>query len=58
MIPFDKKSRVNAIEKIKIVDLEYDLIATGIHVGNQNKGHYFYKSKNWYNNNFNKFQQF
>tara|TARA_B100001094_G_scaffold269768_1_gene274132 strand:- start:9272 stop:10054 length:783 start_codon:yes stop_codon:yes gene_type:complete len=54
MISFDKKSRVNAIEKIKIVDLEYDLIATGIHVGNQNKGHYvsFTKHKGlWYYKN-------
>jgi ubiquitin C-terminal hydrolase len=51
MISFDTKSHVQIIESIIIDKHEYNLIASAVHVGNQNDGHYvsFVKRKNtWF----------
>ena len=51
MISFDRKSHIKVIETIHIGGVEYDLIASAVHVGNQNDGHYisFVKRKNkWF----------
>lgn len=40
MISFDTKSHVQIIENIIIDKHEYNLIASAVHVGNQNDGHY------------------
>jgi len=54
MISFDKKSLIHISEQIVIDKFEYDLIASGVHVGHQNSGHYvsFTKHRNvWYYKN-------
>jgi ubiquitin C-terminal hydrolase len=51
MISFDRKSHIKVIETIHIEGVEYNLIASAVHVGNQNDGHYisFVKRKNkWF----------
>jgi ubiquitin C-terminal hydrolase len=51
MISFDTKSHVRVIETIHINGHEYKLIASAVHVGNQNDGHYvsFVKRRNkWF----------
>jgi len=40
MISFDRKSNINIIEKILIEKYEYDLIASAVHIGIQQDGHY------------------
>ena len=54
MISFDKKSHVDVCEKLHVGDLEYSLVASGIHAGVQHGGHYiaFTKHKGkWYYKN-------
>lgn len=54
IISFDKKSMLSVAENIRLDDNEYNLIASGIHVGNQSNGHYisFTKHKgNWFYKN-------
>lgn len=48
MISFDKKSHVRIIENIHVGGHEYNLIASAVHVGVQDDGHYvaFVKRKN------------
>jgi hypothetical protein len=51
MISFDRKSHIKIIETIHIGGAEYNLIASAVHVGNQNDGHYmsFVKRRNkWF----------
>ena len=51
MISFDKKSHIKIIENILMDKYEYNLIASAVHVGLQNDGHYvgFVKRYNkWY----------
>ena len=51
MISFDRKSHIEIIEKILMDKYEYNLIASAVHVGLQNDGHYvaFVKRRNkWY----------
>jgi len=51
MISFDRKSHIKIIETIHIGGAEYDLIASAVHVRNQNDGHYmsFVKRRNkWF----------
>ena len=51
MISFDRKSHIRIIESIHIGGHEYNLIASAVHVGMQNDGHYvcFAKRKdNWF----------
>jgi len=51
MISFDTKSHIKIIENIHIGGLEYNLIATAVHVGHQYDGHYvsFVKRRNkWF----------
>ena len=51
MISFDTKSHVKIIENIHIGGLEYNLIASAVHVGHQYDGHYvsFVKRRNkWF----------
>ena len=51
MISFDRKSHVKIIENILMDKYEYNLIASAVHVGLQNDGHYvgFVKRRNkWY----------
>lgn len=51
MISFDRKSHIEIIENILIDKFEYNLIATAVHVGIQDDGHYvsFVKRKNkWF----------
>jgi len=51
MISFDRKSHIKVIETIHIGGVEYSLIASAVHVGLQNDGHYmsFVKRKNkWF----------
>jgi uncharacterized UBP type Zn finger protein len=57
MISFDRKSHINVIEKILIDKYEYELIASAVHLGIQQDGHYvsFVKHEDiWYyiNDNF------
>ena len=40
MISFDRKSHINVIEKIRIDKYEYNLIASAVHLGIQEDGHY------------------
>lgn len=54
IISFDKKSMLTVSENIILDDNEYNLIASGIHVGNQFSGHYvsFTKHKgSWFYKN-------
>jgi hypothetical protein len=54
IISFDKKSMLTAVENIKLDGNEYNLIASGIHVGNQFGGHYVSFTKHmghWYYKN-------
>jgi len=54
MVSFDKKGRVNVIEKLTIDGYEYELVASAIHLGSQHDGHYvaFTKHANkWYYKN-------
>ena len=48
MISFDRKSHIEIIEKILMDKYEYNLIASAVHVGLQNDGHYvaFVKRRN------------
>ena len=48
MISFDRKSHVKIIETIVIDTFEYNLVATALHEGDQNDGHYisFVKCRN------------
>jgi ubiquitin C-terminal hydrolase len=51
MISFDRKSHIEIIENIIIDKYEYNLIASAVHVGYQNDGHYvsFVKRRNkWF----------
>src|SRR6056300_1466264 len=51
MISFDRKSHIKIIENILMGKYEYNLIASAVHVGFQNDGHYvgFVKRRNkWY----------
>ena len=51
MISFDKKSHIKIIENILMDKYEYNLIASAVHVGLQNDGHYmsFVKRRNmWF----------
>ena len=51
MISFDRKSHIKIIENILMDKYEYNLIASAVHVGMQNDGHYvgFVKRRNkWY----------
>jgi len=51
MISFDRKSHIQIIENIQISDREYNLIASAVHVGHQDDGHYvsFVKRRNkWF----------
>jgi len=51
MISFDRKSHIKVIETIHIGGVEYSLIASAVHVGLQNDGHYmsFVKRRNkWF----------
>jgi hypothetical protein len=51
MISFDRKSHIRIIENILMDKYEYNLIASAVHVGHQNDGHYvgFVKRRNkWY----------
>jgi ubiquitin C-terminal hydrolase len=51
MISFDRKSHIRIIESIHIGGHEYNLIASAVHVGIQNDGHYvcFARRKdNWF----------
>ena len=51
MISFDRKSHIKIIENILMDKYEYNLIASAVHVGHQNDGHYvgFVKRRNkWY----------
>ena len=51
MISFDTKSHIKIIENIHIGGLEYNLIASAVHVGHQHDGHYvsFVKRRNkWF----------
>jgi uncharacterized UBP type Zn finger protein len=40
MVSFDRKSHIQIIENIIIDKYEYNLVASAVHVGNQNDGHY------------------
>ena len=40
MISFDRKSHIKIIETIMIDSFEYNLVATAVHEGGQNDGHY------------------
>lgn len=54
IISFDKKSHVNVIENITIDKHEYELVASAIHTGIQQDGHYVSFVKNedvWYYTN-------
>ena len=60
MISFDRKSHVKIIENILMDKYEYNLIASAVHVGLQNDGHYvgFVKRRNkWYYVNDDKITQ-
>ena len=48
MISFDTKSNIKIIETIIIDSFEYNLVATALHEGDQNDGHYvsFVKCRN------------
>lgn len=48
MISFDRKSHIKIIETIIIDSFEYNLVATALHEGDQNDGHYvsFVKCRN------------
>jgi len=51
MISFDKKSQINAIQKLLIGKYEYNLISSAVHIGVQCDGHYVSYVKhgtNWY----------
>jgi ubiquitin C-terminal hydrolase len=51
MISFDRKSHIKIIENILMDKYEYNLIASAVHVGLQNDGHYmsFVKRRNmWF----------
>lgn len=54
MVSFDKKGHVNVNEKLTIDGYEYELVASAIHVGFQNDGHYVAFTKHadtWYYKN-------
>ena len=54
MVSFDKKGRVNVNENLTIDGYEYELVASAIHVGFQNDGHYVAFTKHadtWYYKN-------
>jgi ubiquitin C-terminal hydrolase len=60
MISFDRKSHIKIIENILMDKYEYNLIASAVHVGLQNDGHYvgFVKRHNkWYYANDDQFTQ-